>query len=341
MTDAKGSGNSPAGLIRLLWLHAETFIHVGSGMGTELIDLPFARESVTDYPYIPGSGMKGALRDAARRKYDFPELKNGKAEPDPRDGAVVRYFGSDQGEGAILVSDARLAFLPLRSLDKAFRYVTCPYLLQRMARDIAFANPAMELMELDSLQRDLVGFSLKNCEAVFLPERPDRDLFLEEFRFKPVVDNKHQEGVNLVTKFFRMGDAIESLVNNQLAVISDEWFAYFARHGLHVRMRNALDSALKTVIGGALWSEESLPPETLLYIVLLDRPGSHAPQLRSFLNDIGGAEIRGYLQVGGNETVGEGWFRVLGLPKASTDISKSGDAGEQGEAAQKENLGAD
>lgn len=45
----------------ILGLLAETFIHSGIGHTEGAIDLPVAREAATDYPYIPGSSLKGAL----------------------------------------------------------------------------------------------------------------------------------------------------------------------------------------------------------------------------------------------------------------------------------------
>jgi CRISPR-associated protein Cmr4 len=64
-----------------LWLRAETFIHVGEGETGALIDLPFAREAATDYPYIPGSGVKGAFRDMARL---WKPMTNGKDHDDDK-----------------------------------------------------------------------------------------------------------------------------------------------------------------------------------------------------------------------------------------------------------------
>ena len=93
-------------------------------------------------------------------------------------------------------------------------------------------------------------------------------------------------------------------------ILRDEDFAYFCRRSVHVRMRNALDPATKTVKGSSLWSEESLPPETLLYVVVTPRSLVEA---KSACDDFLDAmrHARNYIQVGGNETVGEGWLKIL------------------------------
>jgi len=116
-------------------------------------------------------------------------------------------------------------------------------------------------------------------------------------------------------------------ITKKIVVLRDEDFGYFCRRGVHVRMRNALDPATKTVKDGALWSEESLAPETLLYAIVTPRSlVNPETAFAPFLDALGYGSH--YLQVGGNETVGEGWLKVLnsvdtlrataGLPPAET-----------------------
>ena len=61
----------------IMGMLAETFLHPGSGQTANAIDLPVAREKTTNYPVIPGSSLKGALRD-------FAELLSADAEPSLR-----------------------------------------------------------------------------------------------------------------------------------------------------------------------------------------------------------------------------------------------------------------
>ncbi|TMQ07372.1 MAG: type III-B CRISPR module RAMP protein Cmr4, partial [Deltaproteobacteria bacterium] len=101
---------------------AESSIHCGAGRSAGIIDLPVAREAATDYPFIAGSGVKGALRDRAQR------LGRGDTEA---------LFGKHDHAGKLLISDARLLLLPVRSLAGAYRWVTSPLLLERYRRDCA------------------------------------------------------------------------------------------------------------------------------------------------------------------------------------------------------------
>ena len=47
-----------------LFIHAITSVHPGSGTALGHVDLPIQRERHTDWPMIPGSSLKGVLRDA-------------------------------------------------------------------------------------------------------------------------------------------------------------------------------------------------------------------------------------------------------------------------------------
>ena len=53
---------------RLVFVHAISPLHAGTGQGVGVIDLPVAREKATGLPYFPGSSLKGVLRDACEDK---------------------------------------------------------------------------------------------------------------------------------------------------------------------------------------------------------------------------------------------------------------------------------
>ncbi|MBN2887102.1 MAG: type III-B CRISPR module RAMP protein Cmr4, partial [Chromatiaceae bacterium] len=90
----------------LLGLLAETAIHAGAGQNAGVIDLPIQREAHTAWPVVFGSAVKGALRALAEER-QAPWLK-----------AVFGPETNNASEhaGALLVGDARLLLLPVRSL---------------------------------------------------------------------------------------------------------------------------------------------------------------------------------------------------------------------------------
>lgn len=93
----------------ILGLHAETSIHAGAGSALDVIDLPIQREAHTNWPCVFGSAVKGALR-AAAGKGNQTDLVFG-----------LENANSDAYAGALLVGDARLLLLPVRSLTTHFK----------------------------------------------------------------------------------------------------------------------------------------------------------------------------------------------------------------------------
>jgi CRISPR-associated protein Cmr4 len=94
-------------------------------------------------------------------------------------------------------------------------------------------------------------------------------------------------------------------LEDQLIVVHNDDFQWFASYGLPVNARNKLDSNKKSE---NLWYEESLAPDTLLYSMLFERKENALDDIKGMFNNSNNS--RPYLQLGGNETVGMGWFAV-------------------------------
>ena len=256
----------------MLGLLAETPVHPGSGRGLGVVDLPVAREAATGYPVIVGSSLKGALRDKADGVLDDSD----------------RRFGQQDRAGDLLVSDARLLLLPVRSLTSSYRWATCPHLIERYDRDLTRAR-LFPRPDVPAVER---GSTLAVAED---------HLYLEERQF-PV--NGSADG---------LADAIEPVIlhhdtrrrlESQIAVLHDDDFAWFARYGLSIQARNALanDGSKQSQ---NLWYEETLPPDTVMYSLVMGRNEQAMGALDTLF-----PEQDPYLQAGGNETVGQGWFAV-------------------------------
>jgi CRISPR-associated protein Cmr4 len=102
------------------FLFTHTPLHVGSGKSVGYVDQPIQRETHTRIPIVPGSSLKGVLRDRF------------KSDPD-----VDWLFGKESAEhaGALLVSEARVLAFPVRSAKGCFAWITCPLVLRRAERD--------------------------------------------------------------------------------------------------------------------------------------------------------------------------------------------------------------
>lgn len=84
-------------------------------------------------------------------------------------------------------------------------------------------------------------------------------------------------------------------------ILNDDDFTWFARFGLAVQARNVLDDKKKSE---NLWYEETLPPDSLFYALIAGRNKDAVTAIESLMT------AKPYLQAGGNETVGQGWFAV-------------------------------
>jgi CRISPR-associated protein Cmr4 len=258
----------------ILGLLAETSIHPGAGQSAGFVDLPVAREAATDYPVIVGSSFKGALRDAAE-------------QDGQRD--VEKTFGKSDAAGDLLVSDARLLLLPVRSLTSQFKWVTCPHLIERYQRDRARIKPlASKPVEVSCPPGKYLG---AGSGVLFLEER--------QFDFDGPLPSESAL-VGLIGALVRH-ELTRKRLAEQLVVVHDKDFAWFARYGLAVTARNQLNDK-KT--SKNLWYEETLPAESLFYALLAERGNGALENVRSIF------KARPYLQVGGNETIGQGWFAV-------------------------------
>ena len=264
----------------LYGLLAETPIHPGAGQSSGFVDLPVAREAATGYPVIVGSSMKGALLGAARDRGWSQDERN-------------EVFGKHDNAGTLLVSDTRLLLLPVRSLTSHFMWVTCPYLIERYRRDrkrCAFFDRASyfsPVTEDDAESPKYLG--------------PDvGELFLEERQFTRAGELPDQ--LSEILKPLIPHEETKTRLDKQLVALSDGSFAWFARYGLAINARNVLDEKTKT--SNNLWYEETLPPDSLFYLLLAERSDGALEKTKGLFTN------KPYLQAGGNETVGHGWFAV-------------------------------
>ena len=278
----------------LLGLIAETPIHAGTGRATGVIDLPIMREAHTGWPCVFGSAVKGALRCAAEQT---PAARSWLADvfgPDTKNA-------SDHA-GALAVSDARLLLLPVRSLTSHYKWVTCPALLKRAADDARRAGKRVPDFALPKPVGD---------EAI--TSAYDGPLYLEEFHFRARKADITAM-IGWLSGFVREGDIQEKL-SQQLTIVSDDLFAHIAQFATPVTPHIAIDNATKTVKSGALWYEETLPPDTVLYFSLAASASRRkdaeiaACLIMEYTLSLFPAE-KPYLQLGGNETTGMGWCRV-------------------------------
>ncbi len=255
---------------------AETPLHPGSGQSVGAIDLPVQREATTDYPVIVGSSMKGALRS-------YSETAGHGADVD-------RLFGLPERIGEVGVTDAKILLLPLRTLSVPYVWVTCPLLLERFTRDLAMCG----------VRTDWEIPSVADGRVLTEAAKPGEPLFIEEYAYTVIEPGPQWlQMINSLKPLLQHPEA-QSRVSSQLAVISNVEFHHFAQFGLAIRARNQLDAQKKSK---NLWYEETLSPDTVFFFLCIARAAgtSALAEIQRLF------AVNPYLQIGGNESVGEGW----------------------------------
>lgn len=303
---------------RVFLLHALAPLHVGVDEGLGAIDLPTMREVHTGYPIIPGSSVKGVLREEAEvRLTNRRDVEAAFGPPQSR---------SSDFRGGVVFTDAQLLCLPVRTLRGTFAWVTCVHTLGRLRRDLA----------------------LGGIEAPSLPPSPaiDQGWVVEE---SPLLDPSGAAGGSVFLEDLLIGAASRPEVGGlagwladalwpddghdeerlffrgRFLVVHDDVFSFLARSAMEVRARVQLDPETGTVKVGP-WSEEHIPAEAVLHglvmgrkTTLVVRKESDDPEpseteswggdrsLAVIAGLIGGAPV---LRFGGHSGVGLGRARV-------------------------------
>ncbi|MCE3199214.1 type III-B CRISPR module RAMP protein Cmr4 [Paenibacillus sonchi] len=297
---------------RLYYVHCMSSVHIGTGQGVGIIDMPMIREKVTEWPYLPGSSMKGVHRVFFKSGiHKQPQKWLDSAFGKPSNKGID--FNSDDGielddgkAGALVMSDAKILAFPVASRYGTFAYVTCPLVLKRFRRDTVAAGVDMPEFDWAALE------SVVNSGVVMLHTDSKLDknneVFVDEFTSGAVKDEAFAKWTDwLAGQIFVKDDLSETMLKERMLLVSDEAFQYFVSMCSEVVPRIRIGLETGSVEPGALWNEEYLPVESILYGVIWSDGISVKTLENRGLLDIFPEEA--FLQIGGNATVGKGRIR--------------------------------
>jgi CRISPR-associated protein Cmr4 len=282
----------------ILYLYAETPLHPGSGSAINSpVDLPIQRERHTDFPIIQGSSMKGVLRTHAK-EVGFTDDDTGK---------IFGAEGEEGGAGYVSVTDARILAFPVRTLAGVFGWITCPLILNRYKRDLTIANSEVA-WSIPTIEKPNIIIVKDNSNI-----KVGQNVYLEEVRLISKSANGFDDVWNTISKAVpdnKEYDFVRNKINFDLGIVDDAVFRDMVSLTTEVTARIAIDQETGVVKRGALWYEETLPTDSLMYSLILlpkrFRNGFDSSAIaKKFLN-----LNNKVINVGGDETIGRGFVRV-------------------------------
>jgi CRISPR-associated protein Cmr4 len=267
---------------RIGYLYSLAPIHCG-GEGDLGNLLEIAREVHTNFPYIPGSSLRGGLRNELLQ-YQGQEVSD-------------RLFGREltgstqMGVHQVWFGDARLLWVPMRTLSlqgrDVFSWVSC-----------------------HSLIRDH-GILSKQPKAIFpdhaVGSRPGTytvaDATVEVQRLSP-----EQEAAIAFTGEWPadLGEPTRQNWQENRMVLPDDDFQVLMEHSLWTQIRNKIQE--NTGSAEVFWTDVCIPRDTIFYYGWGYAPQKSDPVTptdHEALTEV----LSGLIQVGGQANVGRGWVQ--------------------------------
>ena len=283
-------------------------LHVGTGQGIGVVDLPIARSKSTNLPLVPGSALKGVLRDElAAQAFLQPDDINTLFGPESST--------DDAHAGAIAFGDANLLLLPIRSFAGTVAYATCPFILRQYKRDNNIKTADLQIPQLGGSDDDTVSARV-TANSSLIVRGTDR-IALEDLDIQAYDNDTTQKWADAITESLYPENSKDyedwrTQVASRFVILPDDIFSFLADTATEVRTRIRIDRKTRTVQQGALWTEENLPADSVFWGVLgvsQSRKKADDRSAQALADLLPKQEIQ--IQIGGKHTVGRGFCRLL------------------------------
>ena len=269
-----------------LYLHALSPVHAGTGQASAgIVDLPIAREKATNWPMIPGTSIKGVLReneqDTDKQDRIFGAAEN-KKENKPGNAGEVPF------------GDARILCFPVRSWQGTFAYATCPMVLKRFVRDSKALGANCPVAPSDISN---IG---DNNETAYVALESDLapgtngTIWLQDLKFNAEKTEEIKTLAGKIADAVLPTDEKDDFVK-RFIVVSDDVFAFLSETAVEITAHIKLQDDTKTVQKGGLWYVESVPAEAIF---------------TAFVGAAFDISSDTVLQFGGDENTGRGLCRL-------------------------------
>jgi CRISPR-associated protein Cmr4 len=287
---------------QLTFIHALSPLHAGTGQGTGVIDLPIAREKATGLPFLPGSSLKGSLRARCTDSQECRLVFGPDADATQTD---------NNHASSALFSDQRLLLFPVRTLVGTFAWVTSPYVLHRLVRDIKDAGLELPEKAIPHIQDE------KSCAVIDTTNKiqVDASVYLEELELENIQASDSEAASAwarwIAERVFPNEPDWQTMLQERFCIVHDDVFSFLLETATEIMARIKLKADAKTVEDGGLWYEEALPIETILSGIVLAVPTKSLNIQADYVFRVLKKLTDTTLQLGGKATVGRGLCRVL------------------------------
>lgn len=306
----------------IMFLMAETPMHAGSGDSLGIVDLPIQRERHTSFPKIEASSLKGSMREHFERQIVKEDEYKKKSEEEriklSTENKIKAAFGDEGSQGGesskagcLGFTDARLLLFPVKSMKGVFAWITCPKIIAKF-------NEELKLAGIDK------SFDIPNGNIVAIGNNlkvNTENIILEEYTFKVNKNEGEKNQVNdlgewLALSFYNGEGYFAEKLKKDIVVLEDDDFRDFVNLSTEVITRTKIDNETGTVADGALFTEEYLPAESIMYSLVLTAPEfaekretfETEDKVNKFFNDF--VNDNPVMQIGGNATLGKGITKI-------------------------------
>lgn len=266
---------------RLGYLYSLSPIHCG-GEGDIGNILEISREVHTDFPYIPGSSLRGSIRDEL--EVIDPDVAN-------------KLFGKElddngqMGVHQVWFGDARLLWIPMRTMScnnrDVFTWVSCHSLI----RDHAILGK----LPFTAFRNFPVGTKAGTYEVA------DAQINVTS------LNEKEKEAIKFLGEFPTcIKDTVKPAWTENHLILPDADFQILMEHSLWTQVRNKIDN--KVGSAEVFWTDICIPRDTIFYYpwgYQIKKDNSVIKSEHDQLIKI----ITQLIQVGGQANVGRGWVQ--------------------------------
>ncbi len=280
---------------RILYLFTRTPLHVGAGSSVGAIDQPIIRERHTGFPVIPGTSLKGVLRDTATRDNVITQ--------DEVNAIFGEGFGSGSDNfsaGRVSFGEAKLLAFPVRSAKGSFAFAACPLALERLQRD----HGGLTALQVPAEPKDMECLA---GDTVTIARNGQTGVVLEEYRFNLATENAGKFPRDWETALLGLlDDPVWQAGRGRFVLLSNGDFSHFVKNACEVSQHVGIDPQKGTARRGALFNLEAVPAEALFFAPLtpLARAGDELDKLAELF------ARKPLLQFGGDGTTGLGFCTV-------------------------------